>query len=285
MTISGIGSVLSTSPVFPASSSDATSATDPSDSQSLRRTQRTQFRSDFASLLDAVKAGDMSSAQQALTAVQTDRAAIGATYSSSSGQGQDKGAIPSDMQSLFDAVQQGDASAAQQALTKLQTDAQQQAMTRGAQGHGHHHHHRRHLATQTTRARRRHSRRASPLTGAPPRRRSSRAFVGRTATGTQNSPRPAGSWAVLPRETDLTTERFECTANTAPCGSLMMRSALHSGRPLAGASPCRRRSPRAPWPRQRCRPRRSAANATACCMSSGFFIMPPYVKAPRPKMW
>ena len=192
MTISGIGSVLSTSPVFPASSSDATSATDPSDSQSLRRTQRTQFRSDFATLLDAVKAGDMSSAQQALTAVQTDRAAIGATYSNSSGQGQDKGAIPSDMQSLFDAVQQGDASAAQQALTKLQTDAQQQAMTRGAQGHGHHHHHR--PASGDANDASSPTRLASSLalTGAAPRRRSNRAFVEKPRPGRKTAHDPPG---------------------------------------------------------------------------------------------
>ncbi len=138
MTVSGVGSVLSTSLVYPASSSDATSPSVPSDTQSLRRSQRTQFRSDFASLLDAVKAGDMSGAQQALTAVQNDQTAASATYSSQPVQG--KGPVATDMQSLFDAVQKGDSTAAQQALTQLQTDAQQQAQTRGAGGHGHHHH-------------------------------------------------------------------------------------------------------------------------------------------------
>lgn len=139
MSVSGIGSVSSTSLLYPASATDATSPADPSDTQSLRRSQGTQFRSDFASLLSAVKSGDMSAAQQALTAVQNDRAASSTTYSSQPAQG--KGQVSTDLQSLFAAVQKGDTSGAQQALTQLQTDAQQQAQTRGAQGHGHHHHH------------------------------------------------------------------------------------------------------------------------------------------------
>jgi ribosomal protein S20 len=140
MSVSGIGSSTSTSSMYPVVASDATSASDPTDAQSLRRSTRSQFRSDFASLLDAVKSGDMSAAQQALTAVQNDRASV-ATYSTQPSQG--KGQFSTDLKSLFDAVQTGDQSAAQQALTQLQTDAQQQAQTRGAQGggHGHHHHH------------------------------------------------------------------------------------------------------------------------------------------------
>jgi len=148
MTISGVGSSQVTSPVYPASSADATSSSDPSDSASLRRSQRTQFRSDFASLLSAVKSGDMSAAQQALTAVQKDQGAAGATYSSQSTQG--KGPLSNDIQSLFTAVQQGDSSAAQQALTQFQTDAHQQMQSRAAGGHGHHHHH--HSSTDATSA-------------------------------------------------------------------------------------------------------------------------------------
>lgn len=140
MSVSGIGSSTSTSSMYPVVASDATSASDPTDAQSLRRSTRSQFRSDFASLLDAVKSGDMSAAQQALTAVQNDRASV-ATYSTQPSQG--KGQFSTDLKSLFDAVQTGNQSAAQQALTQLQTDAQQQAQTRGAHGggHGHHHHH------------------------------------------------------------------------------------------------------------------------------------------------
>ncbi|MGH7619182.1 MAG: hypothetical protein ACREPM_18325 [Gemmatimonadaceae bacterium] len=148
MTVSGVGSVLSTSPLYPVSSSDATSPSDPTDGQSLRRPQRTQFQSDFASLLSAVKSGDMSAAQQALSAVQNDQSTSSATYSSQATQG--KGPLSSDIQSLFQAVQSGNSSAAQQALTQLQTDAQQQAQTRGAGGHGHHHHHHQASSTDTS---------------------------------------------------------------------------------------------------------------------------------------
>lgn len=147
MSVSGIGSVSMTGPLFPTSSPDATSLSTQSDPPSLRGSPKTQFRSDFASLLSAVKSGDMSAAQQALTAVESDRAASNATYSAQPTQG--KGPLSTDLQSLFAAVQQGDTSAAQQALTQFQTDAQQQAQTRGAQGHGHHHHHHQQSSTDS----------------------------------------------------------------------------------------------------------------------------------------
>ena len=139
MSVTGVGSYLSTSPIYPSSSVDATSPSDPSDAQNLRQMQRTQFRSDFAALLAAVKAGDMSSAQQALTAVQNDRASTSATYSSQTVPGNSP--ISSDLQSLFSAVQSGDPTAAQQALTQFQTDAKQDAQAAGAHGHHHRHHH------------------------------------------------------------------------------------------------------------------------------------------------
>jgi DNA-binding FadR family transcriptional regulator len=139
MSVSPIGVVVCRDPLFPVSSPDTASPSTPSDPPSLGGSPRTQFRSDFASLLDAVKSGDMSAAQQALTGVQNDRAASNATYSAQPAQG--KGLLSTDLQSLFDAVQKGDVSAAQQALTQFQTDAQQRAQTHGAQGHGHHHHH------------------------------------------------------------------------------------------------------------------------------------------------
>lgn len=155
MSVSGIGSVTSSSLLYPASSADATNPSDPTDTQSLRRPQQSQFRSDFASLLAAVKSGDMSAAQQALTAVQNDRSTSSATYSSQPAQG--KGPLSTDLQSLIDAVKQGDASAAQQALTQFQTDAQQKASAGVGQGHGHHHHHHQQAATDPS----------SPTSGAP----------------------------------------------------------------------------------------------------------------------
>jgi hypothetical protein len=79
----------------------------------------------------------MTSAQQALAAVQSDISAATAGYTPQSTSSSTQ--LPPDVQSLFDAVQKGDTTGAQDALTKLQSDAQQ---TRGPGGtHGHHHHH------------------------------------------------------------------------------------------------------------------------------------------------
>ena len=104
-------------------------------------------RSDFAAMLQAIRAGDMPSAQSALTSLQSDLPATSAAYSPTSttataNPGQ------TDLDALFQAVKSGNASDAQNALTKLQSDMQQAGGAQGAQatpkahgGHGHHHHH------------------------------------------------------------------------------------------------------------------------------------------------
>ena len=139
MGISSIGSLAS-----PITSSQPTSGTVTAGTSSTqdRRAQRTQFRSDFASLLSAVQSGDMSAAQQSLSAVQSDMSAQSATYGQSGTA--PTGQIGSDIQSLFDAVRKGDAPAAQQALSQLQSDRQQPTQTNAAPPHGHHHHHHHH---------------------------------------------------------------------------------------------------------------------------------------------
>jgi len=141
MSVSGVGSCSSTNQLH-ATSNAANTEPEPPDSSvaaSTNRSNRAQFRSDFASLLNSVQSGDMSSAQQALSAVQGDLSSFGATYSAQSAPGTSP--VSTDLQSLFDAVQKGDASAAQQALTQLQSDAQQQAQAGGVRGHHRHHHH------------------------------------------------------------------------------------------------------------------------------------------------
>ena len=143
MSISGIGSsqVFSTSALTAPTTSAVASAAndgDADDGATSSVSARKQTRSDFASLLAAVQQGDMTSAQQALTAVQSDLSTAGATYSPSSQSG--SGQVPTDLQTLFSAVQQGDTTSAQQALQKLQSDASQHR-AHGAHGHGPHHHH------------------------------------------------------------------------------------------------------------------------------------------------
>jgi len=80
------------------------------------------FRSDFRSLLRAVKSGDMTSAQSALDTIKTDVAAASATYSPASTSASSAGAVSTDLKALFDAVGSGDASAAQSALATFVSD-------------------------------------------------------------------------------------------------------------------------------------------------------------------
>ena len=85
MPVSGIGSWRSTSPIYATSTASTTSAPDSaSDSQDQKRANKSQFRGDFASLLSAVQTGDMTSAQQALTAVKNDISSMSNTYSAQS---------------------------------------------------------------------------------------------------------------------------------------------------------------------------------------------------------
>jgi hypothetical protein len=107
------------------------------------------FRGDFASLLEAVQAGDISTAQSALTALQGDVSGTSAAYgpaSTSSASSADSSSPQTDLDALFQAVKSGDSSSAQAALTKLQADAQNSAdpsastQQSGTQQAGHHHH-------------------------------------------------------------------------------------------------------------------------------------------------
>ncbi|MEO7086207.1 MAG: hypothetical protein ABI442_07750 [Gemmatimonadaceae bacterium] len=100
---------------------------------------KSQFRSDIATLINAVQSGDMTGAKAALTAVQNDMSAVKAGYSQQSTSSTQQ--LPPDLQNLFDAVQNGDATSAQSALTKLQSDAQANGSSAAGGVHGHHHHH------------------------------------------------------------------------------------------------------------------------------------------------
>jgi hypothetical protein len=100
---------------------------------------RDSFKSDFASILSAVKAGDIGGAQSALTKLTGDFPGTGASYSPSSTA--PASAPQTDLQSMIQAVQSGDISGAQTALASLKTDAQSAAATGGPQQAHHHHHH------------------------------------------------------------------------------------------------------------------------------------------------
>ncbi len=112
------------------------------------------FRSDFASMLAAVQAGDMSTAQTALTSLQGDVQSAGYSPSSSTSAAMtaadpSASSPQSDLDALIQAVKSGDTTSAQAALTQLQTDGQnamQQSSgsssgSQATQGHRHHHHH------------------------------------------------------------------------------------------------------------------------------------------------
>lgn len=109
------------------------------------------FQSDFATMLQAVQAGNMNTAQSALTSLQGDvQSAAGyLTYSSyspaSSAPSATTASTPqTDLNALFQAVKTGDVTSAQAALAKLQSDAQSAfGAPNGSAGHagGHHHHH------------------------------------------------------------------------------------------------------------------------------------------------
>lgn len=109
------------------------------------------FQSDFATMLQAVQAGNMSTAQSALTSLQGDvQSAAGyLTYSSyspaSSAPSATTASTPqTDLNALFQAVKTGDVTSAQAALAKLQSDAQSafDAANGGTRHVGGHHHHR-----------------------------------------------------------------------------------------------------------------------------------------------
>lgn len=86
------------------------------------------FRSDFSSLLDAVKAGDMTAAQSALSTLTSDlqSSSSPATYSPTSGPSDTQSRMSSDLSALFTAVRSGDSEAAKTALATFQTDVASQ---------------------------------------------------------------------------------------------------------------------------------------------------------------
>lgn len=98
---------------------------------------RDQFKSDMQSLISAVKSGDMTGAQTALKALQSDASTAQASggavpYSA----GSTSSSPTDDFQALINAVKSGDTTGAQNALAKLQDD-----MSAVGGGHHHHHHH------------------------------------------------------------------------------------------------------------------------------------------------
>lgn len=93
------------------------------------------FRSDLMSLFSAVKSGDLTAAQSALTALGNDRQ--NATYGPRGTSQNAQSPIARDVQTLASALQSGDTAGAQKALQSLQTDL----AAHGAHGHHHHHHH------------------------------------------------------------------------------------------------------------------------------------------------
>jgi len=118
-----------------------------SNAQSLYQMYRQQKR-DLASMAGDVQSGDMSSAQQALTAFQSDSASLQAV-SGASGSSDNNGAgsnpyasvLQTDLTNLIAAVRSGNSSDAQSALAKLGQDAQPAQSASSATGHHHGHHH------------------------------------------------------------------------------------------------------------------------------------------------
>jgi hypothetical protein len=91
-----------------------------------------QRGSDFKNLVQSLKSGDLSGAQQAYAALA--QALPANASSSSNGQA---GTFSTDLQAIGKALQSGDLSGAQQALSKLQQDGKAIQQAHGA----HHHHH------------------------------------------------------------------------------------------------------------------------------------------------
>ncbi|HEY4219427.1 MAG TPA: hypothetical protein VGM67_19925 [Gemmatimonadaceae bacterium] len=157
MSISGISSNASTNAIIAAQQAARKQLDiwNPSSSASTTPTQDS-FTSDFASILASVQSGDITSAQAALTKLQSDQAPGELSYSPQSTAASTNAASTpqGDVQSLLQAVQGGDITAAQKALTSLQSDIQADASsaTSGAtptnasptqpavHHHGHHHH-------------------------------------------------------------------------------------------------------------------------------------------------
>lgn len=106
------GSIGAQSSTAGQSNTDVPSATSGKDS----------FRGDFASLLAAVRAGDIGSAQSALTSLQSDLSSNGSSYNPASTPSSNSTPGQTGLDALFQAVKSGNLSAAQTALSNLQSD-------------------------------------------------------------------------------------------------------------------------------------------------------------------
>ncbi len=150
MTISSIGSSAVASALNVQRSQGAIDADGDHDGSVAGSPKADAFRGDFASMLSAVKSGDMTAAQSALQSLQSDLGSATATYSPSSTNGSSQNPVADDLTSLFAAVKSGDVSGAQSALEAFKSgvsakaNAQVASPSGGQQpvrGHGRHHHH------------------------------------------------------------------------------------------------------------------------------------------------
>jgi len=130
MGIHGVGGAHASAKVRSVSSVSSVGQSDTGDAStpvaSTREPKRDTFRSDLSSLVRAVEGGDMSGAQSALSALQSDVTPTSATYSPASTSPTATAPVVSpaedDLQTLFTAVRGGDITGAQAALEKLQVD-------------------------------------------------------------------------------------------------------------------------------------------------------------------
>ncbi len=106
--------------------------------------QQNGIGNDFQTLAKALNSGDLSSAQSAFSALQTDLQKIGGNQQAS--QSSSSSTLQNDIKTLGDALKAGDLSGAQKAFATLQQDAQNQVQ----QGHHHHHHHHQVSTDQST---------------------------------------------------------------------------------------------------------------------------------------
>ncbi len=145
MSITGIGAGISPVASFSFTPSSSTKNSTPAAGST---SQPDSFQSDFAALLSAVQSGNITTAQSALTSIQSDLQGATAGYSPSSTSsnsptsavaGATSSSPMSDLDALFAAVKSGDMTGAQAALAQFKTDAQ--SSTQQATGHHHHHHH------------------------------------------------------------------------------------------------------------------------------------------------
>jgi hypothetical protein len=130
MGIHGVGGAHASAKVRGVSSVSSVGQSDTGDAStpvaSTREPKRDTFRSDLSSLVKAVQGGDISGAQAALSALQSEVTPTSATYSPASTSPTATAPVVSpaqdDLQTLFTAVRGGDITGAQAALEKLQVD-------------------------------------------------------------------------------------------------------------------------------------------------------------------